>query len=146
MINIQFFRMLCYAESKNELADKFMNKLFRSFLLFLFASMIVISNAHALNDMTIYAESNGSYTYKDKTYLLDQFPIKEVMQEHAGGDNAPQVDSVVPITVDIFPRGNVDLYLLRELVRPLAVQFHRKGAKVNTRIFNKTIPYLFNKK
>lgn len=115
-------------------------------LLFLFSSMTVVSNAHALNDMTIYAESNGSYTYKDKTYALDDFPIKEVMQEYAGGENAPQVDSVVPITVEIFPRENVDVYALKTLVRPLAVKFHRKGAKVNTRFLNSVIPYLFKSK
>lgn len=96
--------------------------------------------------MTIYAESNGSYTYKDETYVLDEFPIKQVMQDHVGGESAPQVDSVVPITVEIFPRDNVDVYGLKTLVRPLAVKFHRKGAKINTRFLNSVIPYQFKSK
>lgn len=117
-----------------------MKKLLTILLFVLFVSF----NTSALEDETIYALSNGTYTYKDTNYELEAFPLEQVLNDKRGGEG-PSVDSVVPVTVEIYPVENVDIDGLRTLVRPLALQFHRRGAKVNTRFMNSVIPYLFKK-
>ncbi len=101
---------------------------------------------YAMTDMTVYALSNGTYQYKTQNYTLHDFPIEQVLEDASSGGSAPTVDSVAPVTVEIFPVDNLAIEDLRALVRPLAIKFHRRGAKVNTRFLNKVIPYLFKKK
>ncbi len=118
------------------------NKIFLTIICFLSLTI----NSYAFEDQTIYALSDGTYLYKNTNYSLDKFPVENVLKDKRGGDeNSPSVDSVVPISVDIFPVDNVDINNLRTLVRPLAVRFHHRGAKVNTRFLNSVIPYLFKK-
>ena len=101
--------------------------------------------SYAMKDMTVYAESDGTYTYLNKNYTLKEFPLDTVLTDLSSGENGPTVDSVIPITVNIFPVDNVDIHNLKKFVRPLAVQFHRRDAKVNTRFLNNIIPYIFKK-
>ena len=120
-----------------------MNKLPVIILFFLFS--LLNHSSSATEDMTIYAQDDKSYTYKSVNYTLDKFPIDSVITDYSGGESVIR-DSVLPITVEIFPSSQVELQQLRTLIRPLAIKFHRKGVKVNTRFFNKTIPYIFKKK
>ncbi len=106
--------------------------------------LIPVASA-SMEDQTIYALSNGTYTYKNTNYTLEAFPIDKVLSDKRSQDG-PSMDSVVPVTIEIFPVDNVDINTLRTLVRPLAIQFHRREAKVNTRFLNQVIPYLFKKK
>ncbi len=119
-----------------------LNKVILSIAITLF---FTASSAKAIADLTIYAQSNGTYTYRDINYALYNFPVNTVLSDHSLDGNIPVVDSVAPIAVDIFPVDNVNIYDLRTLVRPLAVKFHRLGIKVNTRFLNKVIPYIFRK-
>ena len=120
----------------------FNKKLVRVAFLLLFFS----NPTYALKDMTVYAESNGTYTYLNKNYNLDEFPLDKVLTDLSTGEKGPTVDSVIPVTVNIFPVENVDVHMLKKIVRPLAVRFHRRDAKVNTRFLNNVIPYIFKKK
>lgn len=114
------------------------------FLLFII-SLLLTSQVYAIEDLTIYAQPNGSYTYRDINYSLVDFPIEQALSDKSSGKEGPNVDSVVPVTVEIFPVENVGFDELKLIVRPLAVQFHRRGAKINTRFLNNIIPYIFKK-